>query len=121
MRRALFLTIGLTLLSLLPPTPVSAADCGPGVKIVQMRRFGFVPETQWMCSGQAVAIVNGHNEYITVQYWDASGPQIDTPWIRPGSYFWVYAPTTMIARTYGRYTYNLKNGVVKLGMAPDSY
>ena len=116
-----FFTICLTMLTLLTPAPVAAADCGPSVKIVQMRRFAFVPDTQWMCGGQAVAIVNGHNEYITVQYLDALGRQIDTPWIRPGSYFWVYAPTTMIARTYGRYTYNLKNGVVKLGMAPDSY
>ena len=120
MFRILF-TICLAMFTLLTPAPALAAECGPATKIVQMRRFAFLPDIQWMCSGQAVAVVNGHNEYITVRYWDGYGRQIDTPWIRPGSYFLVYAPTTMIARTYGRYSYTLKNGVVKLGMAPDSY
>ena len=121
MRRALFLTICLTLLTLLPPTPVSAANCGDDVKIVYMRRFAFVPDVQWMCAGQWVAVVNGHSEYITVRYWDAQGRQVDSPWIRPNSYIWISAPTTMIAKTYGRYSYTLENGYVKLGMAPDGY
>ena len=122
MRSTFLALICLCLATLAAPRAATAAGCGPGVKIVYIWSSGYIPDKQYICAGQQVALVNNSGTYVSFKYRDAYNREIAISNLRPGSYIWVDAATTIYAgSTYGRYGHPITDGQVLWGMAPDSY
>ena len=122
MRRPIFIMLCLSLLTLWAPRPAAAQECGPAVKYVYMRSYGFVPDRQYICGGQTVVLINATGNYVSFNYRDYLNREVLISNLRLGGYTILSAPTQIYnVWTYGRYGYKLVNGEVRSGMAPDSY
>ena len=122
--RRYFMIIGLTLMASLAPIAASAAECGPGTKVVKIKPRAFVPDVQYLCGGQSVVVYNETGNYLEVsfKYRDAYNQERIVTRLPQGASIRLYAATSIyLVETYGRYVYRIPNGQVLCGMAPDSY
>lgn len=108
--------------------PVQAADCGPTVHQITIVYRGFLPEKQYICSGQQVSFVNRTGTYAKFDYKTSNGTWVNTGWIRAGDTF-VPGPygainyATDLSNLYVNYRYppSTRGGKVVIGTAPDKY
>ena len=108
--------------------PARAADCGPTVHEISIVYRGFLPEKQYICSGQRVVFKNRTGAYAKFDYKRSNGEWVNTGWIRAGDTF---EPGPYGAINYAnqfknlyvnyRYPPSTRDGTVVVGTAPDKY
>jgi hypothetical protein len=125
--RKLMIQFCFGLITLLIPSLASAQTCGTATKIMRIERYAFVPDVQHTCFGDQVAIYNASGKYISFEYKDIIGRKSYITGLANGSYIWLYSSTDIKnvrgydkSNSTGSY-YDLKDGEIRSGLAPDSY